>query len=542
MIELEKVFVFGHKKPDTDSVCGAISFAYLKRQIGVNAEARVLGEINRETQFALKKFNIDIPKYLNDVKVELKDIKYNRDYYANQNDSIFKVYNYLTEKGITGIPLVDDRKKFVGYVSLKELAAELISGETNTINCTFDGIAEVLNASKTYKFNTNICGNVLAVALPFAEFSEQYNIFENMIIICGRESVIKHALSKKAKLVIVVANKELTKEEVKLIKENKVNVIITPYDTFKTSRLITLANPIKIIKRGSSAVCFGPNDYLTDFTEISNKLKHTNYPIVNSKGICEGMLRLIDTSLITKKKVILVDHNEPSQSVDGLNEADILEIVDHHNIGKISTINPINFRNMIVGSVNTIIYSLFKDYGIKVPSDIAGLMLSGIISDTLLLASPTTTTLDKSSAKELAKIAKVDLNKYGKELLASGVSNEGLTINEIVYKDFKNFISGDNKFAIGQVFTTDFKEYSDRLDEYIAELNKIADNNEYKVVCLFVTDILENNSYLLYNTKAKDYLIDAFDLIDIKQGEKLMGVISRKKQMVPPIMGVLEKL
>lgn len=539
---MEKVYIFGHKKPDTDSVAGAISFAYLKRKLGINAEARILSEVNKETIYALNRFGFEVPKYLNDVKVELKDIKYNKNYYANQNDSIFNVYNTFNEHGITGIPLVDDHKKFVGYVSLKELANELIKGDTNEINAKFMDIVDVLNASSYYKFDDFISGNVLAVALPFAQFSDFINIYEDTILICGRDSIIEDAVKHKARLIIVVANKELSKEEIDLIRYNKVNVIVTPYDTFKTSRLITLANPIKTIKRSSSAVCFGPNDYLTDFVEISNKLKHTNYPIVNSKGYCDGMLRLIDTNLITRKKVILVDHNEPSQSADGLNEADILEIVDHHNIGKISTLLPINFRNMSVGSVNTIIYTLYKENNIEIPSDIAGLMLSGIISDTLLLASPTTTELDRTVAKDLANIADVDLYKYGKELLKSGVSNEGLTINEIVYKDFKSYATGEVKFGIGQVFTTDFKEYSDRLNEYVDELNHIADNNDYKVACLFVTDILENNSYLLFNDGAKEYLNDAYELSDIKEGEKLMGVISRKKQMVPPIMGVLEKL
>ena len=539
---MEKVYIFGHKKPDTDSVAGAISFAYLKRKLGINAEARILSEVNKETIYALNRFGFEVPKYLNDVKVELKDIKYNKNYYANQNDSIFNVYNTFNEHGITGIPLVDDHKKFVGYVSLKELANELIKGDTNEINAKFMDIVDVLNTSSYYKFDDFISGNVLAVALPFAQFSDFINIYGDTILICGRDSIIEDAVKHKARLIIVVANKELTKEEIDLIRFNKVNVIVTPYDTFKTSRLITLANPIKTIKRSSSAVCFGPNDYLTDFVEISNKLKHTNYPIVNSKGYCDGMLRLIDTNLITRKKVILVDHNEPSQSADGLNEADILEIVDHHNIGKISTLLPINFRNMSVGSVNTIIYTLYKENNIEIPSDIAGLMLSGIISDTLLLASPTTTELDKQVAKDLANIAEVDLYKYGKELLKSGVSNDGLTINEIVYKDFKSYVTGEVKFGIGQVFTTDFKEYSDRLNEYVDELNHIADNNDYKVACLFVTDILENNSYLLFNDGAKEYLNDAYELSDIKEGEKLMGVISRKKQMVPPIMGVLEKL
>ena len=177
---MDKVYIFGHKKPDTDSVAGAISFAYLKRKLGVNAEPRILSEINKETTFALNKFGFDVPKYLNDVKVELKDIKYNRDYYANQDDSIFKVYNYFMEKGITGIPLVDNHKKFIGYVSLKELANELIKGDTNEISAKFMDIVDVLNASSYYKFDDFISGNVLAVALPFAKFSDFINIYEDI--------------------------------------------------------------------------------------------------------------------------------------------------------------------------------------------------------------------------------------------------------------------------------------------------------------------------------------------------------------------------
>lgn len=539
---MDKVLVFGHKKPDTDSVCGAISFAYLKKKLGINAEARVLSEVNRETMYALNKFGVRVPKYLNDVKVELKDISYNKDYYINKESSIFKVYNYFTSEGITGLPLVDNDRKFVGYVSLKELANELIKGDTNYLLAKFDDIVEVLNSSNFYKFDEKITGNVLAVALPYTEFSEVAKLYEDAVVICGRDNIFEHAVKSKVKLVIVVANKKLSDEEIKLINDYKVNVIVTPYDTFKTSRLITLANPINMIRRSTSAVCFNPNDYLTDFVEISNKLKHTNYPIVNSKGICEGMLRIIDSNLVNKKKVILVDHNEPSQSVDGLSEAEILEIVDHHNIGKISTLLPINFRNMSVGSVNTIIYTLFEENKIDIPKDIAGLMLSGIISDTLLLASPTTTQKDKEIASSLAKIAGVDLYQYGKDLLGSGVSNEGLSVNEIVYKDFKNYVVGDIKFGIGQVFTTDFKEYSDNMSEYVNELNHIANNNDYKVACLFVTDILENNSYVIFNNNGAEYVKDAYELNNIKEGELLMGVISRKKQMVPPIMGVLERL
>ena len=540
---MDKILVFGHKNPDTDSVCGTISLAHLKKQMGLNVEPRILSEINAETEYALKKFNVPVPKYLNDVKIQLKDVKYKKSFHMNEDASIYSTYNYLMEKGITGIPLIDESKHFVGYVSLKEIANELVVSDSNYLDTTFENIKETLNASKTYKFNNDIKGNVMAVTLPYRLFMETVPVDESSILIVGnREHIIDYAIKKKVKLLIIITNNTLTKEQLVLAKKNKVNVIITPYDTFKTSRIITLANPIKSIKRNSSAICFNPNDYLSDFLDVSNKLKHTNYPIVNGKGICEGMLRVIDTHEYTKKKVILVDHNEHDQSVDGLDEAELLEIVDHHNIGDINTYTPINFRNMAVGSVNTIIYTLYEEQNIKIPKDIAGLMLSGIISDTLLLASPTTTELDRVVAKKLAKLAKVDLKKYGLELLGSGVSIEGMSITDIIYKDFKSYTINDNKFAVGQVFTTNFADYEKDLANYIEELNNIAKSNNYKIAALFITDIINNNSYIIYNDKAKDLLMDAFNIPDIEEGNLIKGLISRKKQIVPPIMSVLEKL
>src|SRR5574344_373810 len=539
---MNKVLIFGHRKPDTDSVCGAITLSYLKNQIGVVSEPRVLSEINQETAYALKKFNTPVPKYLNDVKIQLKDIKYKKDYFVNQDDSIYDTYNYISDKKITGIPIVDDNKHFIGYVSLKEIANELIVSDTNSINTKFDNIVKTLNASKFFKFDENINGNILAVALPYRIFIDTIPLDQNSIVIVGnREHIIDHALKCKVKLLIIIANRILTSAEAEIAKKNKVNVIVTPYDTFRTARLINLSNPIKSIKRSSSAICFNPLDYLSDFLEISNKLKHTNYPIVNNKGVCDGLLRVIDTGEFSRKKVILVDHNESEQSVDGLNEAEILEIVDHHNISDIKTNAPINFRNMSVGSVNTIIYTLYNEMSIRIPREMAGLMLSGIISDTLLLASPTTTELDRMAAKDLSKIAKVDLEKYGLELLSSGVSIKGMTKEEVIYKDFKSYTAGEYKMGIGQVFTNSFNDFVNDISSYVKELDEIASNNNDKVVCLFVTDIINNNSYILYNTLAQKILEDAFSVNELTEGEILKGFVSRKKQIVPLIMEILEK-
>lgn len=529
---MDKIYVIGHIKPDTDAVCGTIALSYLKYQMGLNTEPRILSEINSESLFVLKKFNVKVPKYLNDVKVQIKDVKYKKNVYVNKNRSIYKTYKQMRKENITGIPIVDDNKKYIGYVSLKELSKNLIENTTKIINTSFDNIASTLYASSAYQFDNHIIGEIKLT-----------NELDNRSILIGaNESLLNRALLKKVKLIILVNNYKLTEKEEELIKENKVNVIITPFDIFKVSSSINLSNPIKTIKREGDTITFEPNDYLTDFNEISKKHKHTNYPIVNRQGICSGMLRVIDTNEYVKKKLILVDHNESHQSVDGLNEAEILEIVDHHNIGNISTKAPINFRNMQVGSVNTVIYYMFNEQGINIPKDIAGIMLSGIISDTLLFASPTTAKEDKEVAEKLSQIANIDIETYGYELLTSGVSIKGMTVSEVINKDLKTYIAGNHKIGVSQTFATSFEKYKEDLNSYIKELNIMSENNSYKVICLFVTDILNNNSYLIYNEKSKKYLEEAYGIEELKEGHLFEGVVSRKKQMVPLIIDVIENL
>ena len=538
---MRKTYIIGHKRPDTDSVCGAVALSYLKNKMGYHTEPRVLGEINAETAFVLKRFNVPVPRYLNDVKTQLKDVKHHG-FFVNENDSTYAVYNFMHLHQLTGIPIVNDKKKFQGYVSFKELTKEFTTHSNCKLNTNMNNLKETLSGTKTYEFDEEIVGEPILANIPFQAATNQIKLDKDSIIILSSNcNIFDHALDSKVKLIIVTGNAELSDTQVQLITKNKVNVIVTPYDIFKTTRIIDLANPVKFIKRNATTVCVEPFDYLSDFLEMSNKLKHTNYPIVNGRGICEGMLRVIDTSEFTKKKVILVDHNDPSQSVDGLNEAEIVEIVDHHNISNIHTNSPINFRNMSVGSVNTIIYNLFLEQKVAIPQNIAGLMLSGIISDTLLLASPTTTDEDRKVAKELASLAWLNVEKYGIELLRSGVNIDGLSINEIIYKDFKSYTASDAKIAVAQVFTTSFSEYSNDIEKYVDELNKISNNDNYKVVCLLVTDIITNHSYVMFNTKAKKYLEEAFTIEDIYQGYILENTVSRKKQILPLIMQVFEK-
>lgn len=540
---MEKIYVFGHKNPDTDSVCGAITLSNLKNELGMNTEPRILSPINPETEYVLKRFQIQVPTYLNDVKVQIKDVNYHKNYIINENKSIYEAFSLMNDNAITGLPLIADDKTFKGYVSLKEIASEMIYNENLYVDTTFENLSKILEATDTIKFDEHITGYAHAATFDDETFIKDIKIDEESILIVGdRTQIIKYAISQHAKLIIMVKGKKLDKELTKLVNENKINVIMTNKSSFKIARVLCLANPIKSIKRNIETITFNVNDYLTDFNEETSRLKHTNYPILNNKNVCLGMLRTIDAHEVTKKKVILVDHNMAAQSVDGLYEADILEIIDHHNIGDINTSSPINFRNMSVGAVNTIIYYLYKENNVKITKKMAALMLSGIISDTLLLQSPTTTNKDRMVARDLAKIANLDLNAYGLELLSSGVAIDNLTANEIIFKDFKIYKVGEHNMSIAQVFTTDFKLFKPRIEEIVEELDRLSTNHNYKACVLFVTNFLTNNSYLLFSNNSKKILEQAYGLENIENGTMLKGIVSRKKQMVPNIMNVLEHL
>ena len=538
---MDKVYVFGHKNPDTDSVCGAISLSYLKNKLGFNTEPRILGNINDETKYALNYFNFDIPKYLNDVKVRIKDIYYHKDYYINEKTSIYETYKFMSDKDITGIPIVDDDNNFVGYVSLKEIAKTMISDNNNYLDTTIDNIIKTLNATIITNFDYNINGNIVAATFDDNTFIDKIQLDSSSILILGdRRSIIDYAINSNVKLIILIGNSKLKKDEIDKAKINKINVISTPLTSFETSKLLGLTNKINTIKRSENCICLDSDDYMSDFIEISNRTKHTNYPIVNKKGICQGMLRLIDINEYIKKDVILVDHNAIKQSVDGLEEANILEIIDHHNIGDITKI-PIDYRIMSVGSVNTIIYYLYKENNIDIPNNIAGIMLCGILSDTILLNSPTTTIQDRCVVTDLSSIINVDYKDFGMDLIKSGMTYKNKNIEEIIYSDYKTFSVNDYKFSIGQVLTVDFNEFKDNIDEYVESLNEISNKNGYILSALYITDILTNKSMIIYNSNASYIIKDAHDLNDIYEGIVIDGLLSRKKQIVPIIMDVLEK-
>lgn len=537
---MNKVYIFGHQSPDTDAVTSAISLSYLKNKLGMDTEPRVLGHINKETKYVLDKFGVKEPKYLNDVKLQLKDLDYHKGLFVDENKSIDYVYKFLTEKGVTGTPVVTDGNKYKGIITIKDIAKKLISNDFDKIDSNYSNILETVSGEEVLKFDDEIKGNVLVASYDSDTFISNVNLNSNSILIVGdRQDIIKKAIDDNVKLIVVTGPEKITEENLKLAENNKVNVIKTNIDSFHTSKLICLSNKIGTLLVEDTSKIFRENDYYTDFVEATKKLKHNNYPILNNNGVCLGLIRITEIINKNNKKVMLVDHQEKEQSVIGLDEANILEIVDHHKIGNINTTNPINFRNMTVGSTNTIVYFMYKENNVEIPKEIAGIMLSGLLSDTLCLQSPTTTEIDKKVAEDLALIAGVDYEKYALDMFKAGTSLEGLTKEEVIKSDFKSFPIGDEKMAIGQVFTLDVDRIFDELDTYIEKLEEINNKEGYKFIVIAITDILKNGSYLIFTENAKSVLESIYKLDDIKQGYYVDGLVSRKKQILPAILSEL---
>ena len=537
---MSKVYVFGHQRPDTDAVTAAITLSYLENELGLDCEPRVLGGINDETKYVLDYFKVKEPKYLNDVRLQLKDIKYHKNMMLNGNSTIKDTYDYLVENSITGLPIVDDDNKYLGIVTLKDLAREIISGNFNKLDTSYDNILSTIEGEKVLKFDKDIKGDLLVASYNQETFKKDVELTsENILLVGDRHTIHEYAINSKIKLLIVTGSKEINNENIKLAEKNKVNIIRTSLDTFSASKLIGLSNKVKNILHQES-ITFKESDFYDDFVEETKKLKHNNYPIVNSNDKCLGLIRVTDIVEKNNKKVLLVDHQEAEQSAPGLEEAEIVGIVDHHKIGNISTKFPINFRNMAVGSSNTIIYQLYKENNVKIPNEIAGLMISGILSDTLILQSPTTTDLDRETVKELSKLLKIDYEKYALGMFKAGTSLKGKTYEEVINTDLKTFTSGDTKFAIAQVFTLDADEISKDIDNYI----KALEENNTKLGCEFTmlafTDVIKNGSYVIYTEKAKDILASGYKKAEFKQMTYIDGLASRKKQMVPVILSELE--
>lgn len=537
---MKATFVFGHKNPDTDAVCSSIALANLRTQLGENAIPRILGDLNPETEFVLNHFKIKKPKYLNDVRLQIRDLDYGKGFFCNENESLFNLIKQLKEEHLSSIPIVDDNNKYLGLVSMKNIANSFISWEYDTIDTSYKNIEETLNAESILKFDEEINGTLLVASYQSNTFIKNVEIDSNTVLIVGdRHAIIEHAVEKGVKLIIITGNNVIKEKHIEIARKNHVNIVRTPLRTFNVVKIIGMCNYAKTLLE-TDVTHFEEFDYVRDFNEEHSKLKHKVYPVITRDGECLGVIQPSDVNNKIKKKVVLVDHNEKDQTVDGIDDAEIVGIVDHHKFGTIGTSQPINIRNMPVGCTSTIVFQLYKENGILIPRNIAGIMLSAIISDTLLFRSPTTTQTDIETAKKLAKISNTDMDTYAIEMFKAGSSIKGKSMEDLLFADFKNFNEEDYKIGVGQINTLNIDDIKAKEDELNETIERNAANNGYHILCLFVTDIINEGSYLYFNEKSKEILENAYDVENLTQGYYLPGIISRKKQIIPNILKVLE--
>ena len=534
------IYVFGHKNPDTDSICASIGLSYLKNKLGFNTIPASLGNINPETKYALEYFGFKSPYHLNDVRLQIKDVNYHKKCYVDKNLSIKDTFDYMNKRVLTGIAVVENNNKYYGYTSLKEISREIIAGDFHEIDTSYGNLLSILKGSKILRFDKEINGRVISY---INEDESSYNFNESSIVLTlDKKDVLEKAIKNRVKLIVLVSNANINDSLKNKASKNKINIIKTPLSLYEVSKLISFSNYIKnYIRPEKEVITFNEVDYLSDFKERTKSLRNKHYPILNKKNECMGILTVTDINNVNKKQVILVDHNNIVQSVDGLDEAEILEVVDHHNVGDISTKKPISFRIQVCGCASTIIYNMFKESHVNIPKNIAGLLASAIISDTLLLTSPTTTKMDIEALDNLCKIAKIKSNKFGIELLKAGMSLKGLTNEQLLHKDFKTYKIDDQIIGIGQILISDYKSFSSKVNDLIDYINEEANKEKYKVLALFITDIFEKKSYCLFNQQASEIIKISFKLDEVYEGVILPGVVSRKVQIAPYIMDAIDK-
>lgn len=537
------IFVFGHLNPDTDSICSSIAYAHLKQELGFsNVKAVRLGQLNRETSFALNFFGEGPPPILTDVEPQVCDLNFYHPYIVHREDSIKTVWDLMRKIEKHMIPVVDEEDRLNGIVSLTDIATSYMefsdemaisNHKTRFSNLikVLDG--EVLEGIYPYEY---VEGNIYTDST----LTKGQKLSNGDILIIGGVKNIQEKVEKAGAGCIIVTGYKESSELYEIGEALSCAVIRVPHSFFKTIKLINQSIPVSSIMKKQNLVYFQMDDYVEEIKDIMQSSAHRSFPVVDSDGKVKGILsrrHLID---INRKHVILMDHNEKGQSIKGLEKATILEIIDHHRVADIHTMSPLFFRAEPVGCTATIVSKMYRENNIEPTPGIAGLMLSAIISDTLLFKSPTCTEEDKRQAEYLAKIAGVDIQKYGMALIIAGTSLKGKTAEEIYYTDMKKFVFGKYNVVISQINTADFRGLYNLVQDLKDMMYKICETEKYDLVILMVTDIILGGTELISIGSGKELVNNAFGLNSKEDSIFLSGVLSRKKQVVPKLMNAAQ--
>lgn len=542
-----KIYVVGHKNPDTDSICSAIAYAELKKEItGDEYTARRAGQINEETHYVLKKFGVEAPSLLQNVKLQVKDIDIHKIEGVAPNVSIRDTWAKMKEENIKTVPVLKD-DELVGVISTGDIATSYMgvydSRILSTARTQYKNIIKTLDGKLiTGNEHGYFTKGKVAIGASNPDMMEEFIEKDDLVILGNRYEAQACAVDIDASCLILCQNAEVPPELLKKAEEQSIVIIQTPHDTFTVARLINQSIPVKHFMSKGPLTTFRMTDYVEDIKDVMTKKKFRDFPILDRHGRFKGFISRRRFMDVSKKRVILVDHNEKSQAVDGIEEADIIEIIDHHRLGNIETMGPVFFRNQPVGCTATIIWQMYEEAGVKINPVIAGLLCSAIISDTLLFRSPTCTAIDEKAARKLSKIAQINLEEMAREMFNAGSSLKGKTAEEICFQDFKQFTVNESVFGVGQINSMnqeELQEMRELLEDY---LPKAMEQNQLQMVYFMLTDILDESTELLcYGKGAREYILDAFDLPADTGKIVLKGVVSRKKQLIPTLVAALQQ-
>ena len=548
MEQEKKVWVIGHKNPDTDSICSAIAYADLKNKIGdKNYEAKCAGQPNEETKYVLEHFKVDAPKYVGDVGAQVKDIEIRKTPGVSCQISLKTAWEMMKAQNVATLPIVRDNGTLQGLIITGDIATSYMDVYDSKILATartqYRSIAQTLEGEVIVgnEHGYFVKGKVV-VAAGSPDLMKEYIEDDDLVILGDRPEAQTCALEMNASCLVVVSDSRVSEDIQKLAEEKGCVIITTPYDSYTASRLINQSMPIKYFMRRDNLITFETEEYVEDVQKVMSKERHRDFPVIDEEGKYVGMISRRNLLDMRRKQLILVDHNEKSQAVEGIDGAEILEIIDHHKLGDIETIAPVFFRNQPVGCTGTIIYQMYHEYGIDINRKIAGLLCSAIISDTLMFRSPTCTEADKKAAEALAERAGISIEEHAKNMFKAGSNFASKTAEEIFYQDFKEFNAGDKKFGVGQLSAMSDEELQEVKEKLMSYMPKVLEERKLDMIYIMLTNILEESSELIYvGTEARDIAEAAFrgHFEPREDSVWLKGVVSRKKQVIPSFMAVL---
>lgn len=541
----EIVYISGHRNPDSDSICAAIAYADLKNRRGkVEAVPIRLGELSRETKFILDYFGIEPPLLKETMKPQVKDLNIDPPYRIAPSTTLSKALNIIKNEKISALQVVDESDQLLGIITLSNLTDGYMDIWDDNIlgrsEATIDNIVEVMRGEILYHpENPRPLDGRMAVYAMEAKQAKD-NINEGDIVIVGnREDAQRDAILKNVSVLILTVGSHISKENIELAKKHGVTILTTELDSFLAARLLPLAVPVSYVMTKTDLVEFKIDDFVDDIENIMGNTRYRSYPIIDHKNQVVGSISRYHLLSNKKKPLILVDHNERNQSVPDLEYAEIIEIIDHHRVANVSTSQPIFFRNIPVGSTSTIISMMYFEQGVSPAKEIAGILCGAIISDTLLLRSPTTTDEDRRMLDRMAKIAGIDIEDFATQMFRAGTSLEGKTPKELLSQDTKDFNIEGEKVKVAQVFTMDKDNLGTIEADLIAEMKEAVDNKEVSTYLLLFTDILEESSEIIVVGYYKEQIASAFGAKLKNNSFTAPGVLSRKKQVIPTLTKAL---